>query len=116
MNVGKFTGKAMGLFLCIPGSCRWNPNWDGRMCDGYILTVNDTFTSSDMEHYNKDSEEKGLSEIGIQQADRLATHLIEIKVSPQAYLVVNPNQGCTNRSSHPQEISDGHCCIEQQVK
>jgi len=50
---------------------------------GYILTVNDTFTSSDMEHYNKYSEEKGLSEIRIQQADRLATHLIEIKVSPQ---------------------------------
>ena len=34
-------------------------------------------------HYNKDSDEKGLSEMGIQQADRLATHLIEIKVSPQ---------------------------------
>jgi len=53
------------------------------MCDGVHPDSEQHIYLIIQGHYNKDSEEKGLSEIGIQQADRLATHLIDIKVSPQ---------------------------------
>ena len=83
---GKVTDKTIGSHLYmqvkVPASCSWNPDWDGRMRDGIHPQSERRIYLIRHGHYKTNSEDKGLTDIGYQQAELLATHLAECRVSP----------------------------------